>query len=308
MAIFIKRFIIFLLPIILIAGSLEIYLKNRTDQNEILAKLELVEQNKDATMIFVGNSHGRNAFIPELIEQKSINLCIGGSTSFYNLKLLETVVEKMPELKHIVYNISYQTLFYDLDSLPDKKKIYEFYHYLGVDAGVDKYSSDYFSILSTIGFNKAIGSCLHDLRAEKANLIETNGYNEEASEISVKKVEKLSIQRVVNHHKLMNPDKLAHNLDQLEAIENLAKKHDINIVYVILPVVGLYRSEMESPFDSYALKAEKFASDHDRLVYNLADSLELDDTHFVDPDHLNHKGAYVISNYLSQALKKDVSN
>ena len=300
---FLKNLFLFSIPLILIALVLEVYLRNRTSQNEILAKLELINQNKDAELIFIGNSHGRNAFIPEKFNPHSINLCIGGSTPFYNTAFIKSIINDLPNLKYIVYNISYQSLFYDLDALPDKKKKYEFYHYLGTDAGIKKGSLDYLSILSTIGLKKTINNISSDFSSQEISLIETKGHKIELGEIAHKNTATIIENRINAHHGLMNIDKVAANIDQLSMLEEIATASGIKIVYVILPVVEDYYTYIEKPYDQYSIEIENFAKKQKRLFFNLADSLKIDNTHFVDPDHLNEKGAKKVSSILSKLLK-----
>jgi len=261
MSSFVNRFLLFLIPIVVVCIGLEIYLHKRTSQNEILAKLELLDLHSDASVIFVGNSHGRNAFIPDKFDAEAINLCIGGSTSFYNLKLLERAVEQLPKLEYVVYNVSYQTLYYDLELLPNSRKLYEFFHYLGADAGIDKYSPDYFSILSTIGLKKAILNISKDISSDRVSLLETTGYKEEKREISYSELEESAAKRISAHHKIMNKNKFEANINLLQDIESLLSKHNIKLVYVILPVLESYEAQEKDPFDKFAAHTAKIASD-----------------------------------------------
>ena len=305
---FLKNLFLFSIPLILIALVLEVYLRNRTSQNEILAKLELINQNKNAELIFIGNSHGRNAFIPEKIDQNSINLCIGGSTPFYNTELIKSVIPDLPNLKYIVYNISYQTLFYDLDSLPDEKKKYEFYHYLGADPGIKKGSIDYLSILSTIGLKKAVNNVTSDFSSQEISLLETKGHKIEYGNIATENTAEIIANRIEAHHKLMNIKKVAYNTSQLSILEETVAPSGIKIIYVILPVVEEYITLMKKPYDQFATQMENFTKDRKHLFLNIADSLKLDHTHFVDPDHLNEKGANEVSSVLSELIKTQNNN
>lgn len=281
---------------------MEGYLRNRTSRNEILAKLELVKNNKDAELIFIGNSHGRNAFIPDSFDQKAINLCIGGSTPFYNTELIKSVIHNLPDLKYIVYNVSYQTLFYDLDALPDQKKKYEFYHYLGADSGIKKGSIDYFSILSTIGLKKAIQNIKTDFSTQELSLMETKGHKIESGTITSIQTNQAIENRIRAHHSLMNIETVRFNSYQLALLEEITKSSGIKIIFVLLPVVEEYNRLIIKPYHQYASQIENLANDHNQLFLNLADSIQLDHTHFVDPDHLNEKGAKVISAMLAKKL------
>jgi len=305
---FLKNLFFFSIPLVLIALVLEGYLRNRTSTNEILAKLELVKEHKDAELIFIGNSHGRNAFIPDDFEQKSINLCIGGSTPFYNTALVKSIIKDLPKLEYIVYNVSYQTLFYDLDSLPDEKKKYEFYHYLGADAGIKKGSIDYLSILSTIGLKKAINNITTDFKSQDVSLIETKGHKIESGTITTDQTAKVIASRIEAHHSLMNIEQLAFNREQLSALEEITKPGGIKMIYVLLPVVEEYNKLIKKPYDQYAQQIENLVKSQNHLFFNLADSTKLDHSHFVDPDHLNEKGAKKISSVLSGLMKYQSSN
>ena len=301
---FLRNLIVFLIPIVILAGSLEFYLRNRMNTNEILAKLELVKKHSDTEMIFVGNSHGRNAFLPEQFDQKALNLCIGGSTPFYNAALVERVIEDLPNLKYIVYNLSYQSLYYDLDSLPDNKKKYEFFHYLGADCGVNKYTQDYFSLVTTIGLAKSIDNILRDFTSQTEDWIKTHGFKWEEEKIDVSNVEQSSKNRINAHHHLMSAQKLEFNLNQLANTEKIAAENSVKVIYVILPVLEEYDALMKPPFIEFRNEIKKYTQGDESAFYDMTRIPKLDITDFADPDHVNVHGARKISDFLSNRIHK----
>ncbi|MEM9544436.1 MAG: hypothetical protein AAGA77_00615 [Bacteroidota bacterium] len=299
---FIRSLIFFLIPIIGLSLSLEYYLRNRINTNEILAKLELVHRHSDTELIFIGNSHGRNSFNPDDFELKSLNLCIGGSTPFYNSELLEKVIDDFPNLKYIVYNISYQSLFYDMDRLPDEKKKYEFLHYLGSDCGVDKNRHEYYSILSTVGLRNAIDNVIVDLTQSSEKWIEHRGFKSESGKIDLDDVREAAHIRIDAHHQLMSDDKKTFNFNQLSQTEKIAEEHSVKIIYVALPVIEAYANLMESPFVGFRKEMNEFVNSRGSSFIDLSIDPQLDLADFVDPDHVNIEGAQKLSDFLSDRL------
>lgn len=293
------RLFIFSLPIFFALFGLEWYLRNRVEHNEVLAKFELVKKVDNVQTIFIGNSHGRNAFIPDLFGDIALNLCIGGSTPQYNLDLLNQIISDLPELKTVIYNLSYQSLFYNLDSLPDQRKKYEFHHYLGSDYGVSLWSPEYYSVLYTVGLKSALTTIFSDLTVEQNDWIANRGSKMESWKLSNANSLEDAAKRISNHHSLMDADKLNFNKTQLLASLDLLKKNNVETVFVVLPTSYDYRKGIVSPYLNYPAYIEDFARDNGSRFYNLSDSLNLDNTHFIDPDHLNEKGAHIVSNFLA---------
>ena len=304
-SIFLKKTILFFIPIILLGIGLEVYLRNRTNLNEILAKFELVKDRKDTEVIFIGNSHGRNAFIPAQITQKSLNLCIGGSDTFYNSHFLESIIDSMPHLREIVCNISYHTLFSDQDMNLDERKKYEFFHYLNVDAGVDKYSLDYYSVLSTLGMKRAINVVVNDFNSPAKSWIETSGHKEDYRTINSKLISMHSVERLKKHHSIMNTEKVNVHIEHLDHLENIAREKRIDVTYVILPVINNYKKLWESKYEKFKLILKSFADSNGSRLIIVSDSLDFKDEDFADPDHVNMKGAQKISKHLNKLISKE---
>ncbi|MBE9128735.1 MULTISPECIES: DUF1574 family protein [unclassified Coleofasciculus] len=87
----------------------------------------------------------------------------------------------------------------------------------------------------------------------------------------------------------------------LESLLQFAKAHDINIVFVNLPLTQDYldpvRSNYEKQFQQYM---HTTAIEQGLIFRDLSDLLLNEPDYFSDPSHLNRYGAYEVSNYLAQ--------
>ena len=282
---------------------MEFYLRNRVNQNEILAKKALVQEYKNTQTIFIGNSHGRNAFIPQLIDSSALNLCIGGSIAYYDAYFFKEVLKELPKLKYLIYNISYQTLYYDLELLEDKRKKYEFFNYLGVDAGVRKSSPNNWSTLCTIGLYGGVQNLISDYFGENTDWAQTMGYKPESEMIDLDKIQESAQARLSIHHSIMSQQELPDNLACLQAMQDLADANDVKIIYILLPVIKAYQDGWDYKYKDFERLSKQFADENNATLINLSDSLKLTDHHFVDPDHLNSIGAQKVSEFIYTYFK-----
>ncbi len=87
----------------------------------------------------------------------------------------------------------------------------------------------------------------------------------------------------------------------LEALLQFAQEHDINIVFVNLPLTKDYldptRTEYEEQFQRYM---QASGLERGLIFRDLAQSLLSKHDYFSDPSHLNRYGAYEVSNQLAQ--------
>lgn len=292
----------FLLPVLVLFLFLEIYNRTRT-ANEIIAKQNLLTTKKDVVdYLIVGNSHGRDGINPLEISPNAVNVGIGGSTLFYVRHFLTKNLDELPDCRHIILNVSYQTLYYDMDGLPDTRKKYEFFHYMGADYHLDEFSFSRYSLLYAISFAGAIDNVLKDAKRKGLDYTSFAGYTAEDKTISPKLADMLSKERASRHHILMNEGMLEENLGYLEDIIELTRKRNIQVTVVTTPVSPTYKVYQKAVFKKYhkiiaSLAAQK---SFQYLDYSADKDFELQ--HFRDPDHLNRIGGDILSKKIKSAI------
>lgn len=291
----------FLVPVLLLFLFLEFYNQYRS-KNEILAKQNLIESKKDdIDLLVVGNSHGRDGINPLTISENGVNACIGGSILYYNKHQLSTYLAELPNCEKVLLNISYQTLFYDMDSLPNAQKKYEFYHYTGAAYQLERFNFSRYSLLYAMSIKGAINNVIKDFKGGGIDYEKFNGYGG-ASSTNSNPTEKACKDRAEQHLTLMNKNMLDENLSYLKDIASLVKEQNKDLILITVPVSPSYRKHLKDPLNQYTRILKHFADNNGIQYLDYSSDHNFNMNHFRDPDHLNRIGGELFSKELKKAL------
>lgn len=294
--------VLFALPILVLFLFLEIYNRTRP-ANEIIAKQHLLTSKKDVVdYLIVGNSHGRDGINPLELSPNAVNACIGGNTLFYVRHFLEKNLDELPNCRHIILNVSYQTLYYDMDSLPDTRKKYEFFHYMGAAYHLDEFSFSRYSLLYAISFSGAMDNLLKDVRGKGSDYTSFVGYTAGKSAIRPESADELSKERVSRHHILMNEGMLGENLGYLGGIIDLAEKRNIQLTLVTTPVSPTYKAYEKPEFKKFHTILASLAAENSFQYLDYSTDKDFKLEYFIDPDHLNQAGGDLLSDKIKRAV------
>src|SRR5665647_305746 len=104
------KIVLFLLPLIVVGGIMEILL--RQIPNFYQFKKGYLESNSDSLeILFLGNSHSYFGLNPDYINGISFNAAHVSQTLEYDLAILQKYDSKWSELKYIILPISYFSLY-----------------------------------------------------------------------------------------------------------------------------------------------------------------------------------------------------
>lgn len=300
---YLSSWVLFLLPILVLFLFLEIYNRTRSN-NEIIAKQNLLASKKELVdCLIVGNSHGRDGINPLEISPNSVNACIGGSTLFYVGHFLNKYLDELPNCKSVILNASYQTLYYDMDSLPDTRKKYEFYHYMGANYHIEEFSWSRYSLLYAISFSGAINNVIKDLKGKGKDYASYVGYTPSSKTIPPKLADEQCKERAAKHQILMSETVLEENLNYLDDIIDLVEKKNMKLIVLTTPVSPMYNKYKKSPFKNYTSILKSLADKKSFAYLDYSNDTDFNMQHFRDPDHLNELGGEL----LSRKIKMDVS-
>jgi len=299
---YLTSWVLFLSPVLALFLFLEIYNRVRP-ANEIIAKQDLLTTKKDLVdYLIVGNSHGRDGINPLAISPNAVNACIGGSSLFYVRYFLGKNIDELPNCRHIILNISYHTLYEDMDSLPDTRKKYEFFHYMGAAYNLDEFSFSRYSLLYAISFSGAIDNVLKDTKKKGLDYTSFAGYTGEDKTMSPTLADIQSKERASQHHILMNEGMLDENLGYLEDIIDLAKKRNIELNIVTTPVSPTYKAYKKSEFKKYKDMLASLAAKGGFQYLDYSEDKDFELQYFRDPDHLNKTGGDILADKFKHAL------
>lgn len=307
----IKNILFFLFPLALVFIPLEIYLR----QNTFKAKAEFIKQHQnEIEWLVLGSSHNWRAINPALFQKTTASLAFGGSAIDIDIFLANHYLEKLPQLKRIILEVSYHSL--------EERRGYTWgkNHLLWVHFGIAHYNGpvpwyDYALLSSQPLFYGRKLLMEH-------NKIESGKYNEygfinvdpdtsyrsftnrfQRLNFNANKIKKGSEKYLANLHKRSNLDNYQQSLRELDKLIEICKKKEIAISIISPPKYFLYQQAMNE--EKYArrnafLNRIKDQAHVQVLVY---DAFQQNNPKwFSNENHLNVDGA----NQFTRILEKDI--
>ena len=291
------RVVLFLGPLVLSLVALEIYSRGR-EKNVINTKLNLINDYADVTRhVIIGNSHARNAFNPEKMDEFSLNLAIGGTSLFHSLDILNKFFDQVDSnsCSNVIIEVSYQSLYKNFNDSLFYDRAYEFKHYLGTEYCVNKDDKlKHNSLLGTIGVPSALKNLGKDIRSSKNLLYDSYGQKKVRKVLDSTRMKESAADRIQFHHEFMTEDSslLNENMAYLDMIYRLTSENDASLVIVTIPVRNEYLDLQKDTYKLFRKYLKDFCLDKGCTYLDYSYDHRFDDISlFADPDHLNYKGA-----------------
>ncbi len=109
---FIKKTLLFIVPLFVIGIGIEIMLRNVP--NPYTFKRSIIEENlSEIKHLCLGSSVMNNGFDPSYFADSSFNFSFGGQWLRYNYSLLDKYIDSMPNLENILLGVCYRTMWED---------------------------------------------------------------------------------------------------------------------------------------------------------------------------------------------------
>lgn len=120
------RLFVFLFPILLVWGAVEFFY--RAVPNNYTLKYNYMESHAgEVEVLLLGNSHSLFGLNPDYFSRKAFNLANISQTVYFDELLFNRYIDRMPNLKQVVFCIEYSSLSHQDDTNEDtfRKYYYE---------------------------------------------------------------------------------------------------------------------------------------------------------------------------------------
>ena len=299
---FIFKYLLFMLPILILVTSIEIY--NRLD-NTFFAKKKYIENNqKSIEVLVLGSSQTWKAINPEYMTIKCAPLAHGGSAFNIDYLLFKKFVDKLPNLKIVMLESSYHTFDEYRDIKWNKNHLFWIYY------GINNYGehipiSEYFLMTANPkAYTKRIweSSTFTELgQYNKYGYITSNHQTLETGHYDSTFLKK--------RHFNENIKNFAENKKLLNEIIEICKERKLEVVLFSPPKYYTYNKNYNSNKlarrDSLLSNFKKKNNIH---IWNYEKSFENDTKVFYNEDHLNYNGAKKITLEIDKKLKKIINS
>lgn len=312
---FILKTIFFLLPILVLAVIMEISL--RAIPNDYKQKRSYMDSHSDEIEVLVlGSSHSLYGINPKYFSQKTYNMAYVSQSLDLDYKILEKYQDRFKNLKTIIVDISYFSLYATLETGPEqwRAKNYNIYY----DIPTSKATNN-FEILTNkldINYSRMKSYYTKKIKNDKAFIDSTftakmyNGWislkpvknTDDLEETGVAAAERHTYD-ITERSKVEIHDKQTNVLGK---IVDWSKQKNVKVVFVTTPTYKTYYSRINADqWDNTHKIIEDICRKNSNCQYiNLLknEGNLFTEKDFSDADHLSETGAEKMSKLINQLL------
>jgi len=298
---FILKIILLLLPIVILAISMEYAIRHIP--NDYRYKKNYLDKNsKDIQILIVGGSESYYGVNPVYFSQNTFNAAHVSQTMDLNFKIINKYKNNFNNLKIIIFPISYITLWNKLENAPDSWRIKNYAIYYGLKT---KSLTDHSELLNTtLGLNI---KRLYKYYWEKKDDIYWSefgwgtAYSESGNANNLEETGKVT---ALGHTFDMNSEIktkiFAENRQILDSLAAFCKQKNVKLILITIPNYYTYREHLsKEQLNRMVETMDDFVAKHNNCYYiNWNEDPDFVAEDFHDADHLGEKGAEKLSKKL----------
>jgi hypothetical protein len=296
---FLVNVIMFLFPIILLGCIFELKLLDKS--NGYTWKKQHLEQKLNSIEILVlGSSHAYYAIDPEYFCKSTYNLAFVSQSLYYDIKLADKYLKAMPALKTVIISISDFTFGYEIADSPEYWRSYYYERFFQVSSPNDlTFDIRRVSLIYLYHPLNALNLMFKNDKMLVKDIQETGYYKASSSSTISFSSGK---ERARYHQKLYNFQNVSININLVGDFIADLKNRGITPIIVQLPVYYTYSIFTKDKQVITSRIIDSICISNKINQFNYTDIFRFDKTCFFDNDHLNVKGAKI----LSLIINKDV--
>ncbi len=305
----IKKLFVFLLPMFLVWGSVEIFYRklpnNYTVKNEYVNK----HSNEIETLLF-GSSHCLYGLNPTFFSENTFNFSNVSQTLYFDKLLFENYMDKLPKLKQVVFCIEYTNLSQEDNTQDDLFRKYFYQSYMNLEVPiVSSFDPKKYSLALTRSLGQSIDLMLRYNKNGTLVDCDDNGYGN-----NYKKINRISPDLVGKARAKSHEDGLLDftlSKSRIDEIIKECKKRNIKVLILSIPQSKAYtqnlnQEKLKLVFET--CRQFELENKGDVQYLNLFCDTRFVDEDFYDSDHLNEVGAEKCSKIVDNFLVSNKLN
>lgn len=295
---FILKTLTLLIPILVFITFFEVYLRNSNLPNIYSFKNELLNQEHEALVL--GNSHALRGILAENLNYNAISLANVSQSINIDYKWLKKSL-KNNKLKFIVLNFSLPTLTGNLFESKEKWRIKNYNIYTDLQLS---YKISYNLELSN---GKQIEN-LQKLIENKFNPFDVgilkNGSFPIDTTLTLESLKNHAV--IASNRHISKTNNIQNNINTLNKMVALSKKHNFDIIIVTPPSTKYYRELIPKNIEELMCNTLIDVDNKNSNVYwlNFYNDTTFNSNLFKDSDHLNLDGANELTKRINFFLNK----
>ncbi|MCL1934384.1 MAG: DUF1574 family protein [Candidatus Azobacteroides sp.] len=301
-----KRFILktclLLLPIVVLAGSME-YLLRQIPNDYTYKKGYLDKHAEEIELLILGSSDAYYGINPVYFSQNTFNACHVSQTLDLDLKVFNKYQDRLNDLKFIIIPISYPTLWVKLESGVESWRIKNYALYYGIKTKSPEDNSELLNGKLGINIER-----LYKYYVKKKNDIFSSelGWGTNFSSGNAADLEKTG-KATASYHTIKtiyskeNAKIFTENIEILNSFAELCNRKDVKLILITPPAYRSYRENLNAEQWNKTIETmDDFAAKHNNCYYiNWLENPDFTAADFYDANHLNEIGAKKLSEKLA---------
>lgn len=302
---FLKRLLIFLLPLLALYGLLE-YRLNHITNNFNLKKEYFEKQSGEVEVLISGPSYG-NSINPQFLSARAFNLFNDGEDIYYDVRLIKKYLGRMPKLKLVIFPLSYYSLEHRMDSAPTSWRIPFYQSVWGIPPqSTHSYLNlGFYSTTAAYGWQQVLGLIENGFKSEDTRELHQDGWREIGSQVIAdnSEWERAGWQTIGLNETLMHKEAIPENMALLRQLIEICQGQGIHVVFITTPLYHYYYDHIDSERyqrmqENIQLLVEQYSVKY--LNFMKDDRFHVND--FYNPDHLSNSGAEKFSTIINEIL------
>ena len=298
---FFIRLMIILLPFLVVYLAIE-YKASRLPNSYAQKKQFLGEQLQTVNILVLGSSHALDDINPDFFSCKGYNLSNVSQSLFYDTRLCMKYIDRLPHLRGVIFTVSFFSLFYELNDLPEDWRDYFYYRYYGIRHPALDYSDpkifSYTALYTRDFISAMVFSKLNN--KEEFGDIQPNGWKKVPAPADSNAIsDSTGHEHALFHNSLVRMENLKSNIGYLRELLSELHKRNIRVCFVTTPVYQTY-SRYLNPFILQANQniIGELCREFNAGQFNYFNDPRFRKIDFSDNDHLNIAGAEKFSRIL----------
>jgi hypothetical protein len=305
----------FLIPVLLILGLSESFLR-RLPTSYGIKSAQLTADAADIKLLILGNSHATYGLDPRLFTPDAFNIASVNQSLYFDKRITLKYLDVLKKLKYVLISMDFHSLYLSDEGV---RNVWSYYGY-GIDykhslsyATRHCYLYGYKGALSLEFMERAFDSRYRVIRSVDADYDldldhpYTKGY---IGKVGVKYLaEKDNRKRAAFFNDLVRSSQERKSITgDLEEFLDTLKRRGITPILITLPCYGPYRDLLDKNVMAQNAVDIRTICDKYKVAYWDYFAMPLDSSCFYNSDHLNEKGARVVSlevNRRIEGLEKD---
>jgi hypothetical protein len=286
---FIRKIIIFFLPVVIVLCILEIVLQLIPNDYKY-KRDQLLKNAKNIEVLILGNSHAHFGINPRYLTMEGFNFSNISQSFDLDYSLLETYESNLDNLKIVVVPVSYFSLFSRLASGNEswRMKNYVLYYHIKHSFSIQ----NNFELLNGTMLSNLYRVYQYITDRNRLITVSDDGFGLSYSSTVKNDLEETGKTAALRHTHY-DTEIFLYNQEMIQNIIGWCNKRNITLIFVTLPAYYTYRNKLEgNQLNEMINYMVNIGEEYNKVYYyNFLEDRDFVTDDFYDADHLNEIGA-----------------